>query len=146
MKSLLCTEWDFTPVVLRIAMAVVFFPHGAQQVLGWFGGNGYSATMAFYTQQLGIPGIFAFLAIVALFFGSIGVFIGFLTRIAAFGIGATMFVAILMAHIPNGFFMNWYGNKHGEGFEFHLLAIGMAIALVIRGGGAYSVDREISKA
>ena len=112
-------------------------------MLGWFGGYGFSGTMGFFTGQMGIPAVFAFLAILAEFAGSLGLISGLLTRIAAFGIAANMLVAILTAHLGNSFFMNWYGNQKGEGFEYHLLALGIAIAVMIRGAGAASVDSRI---
>jgi putative oxidoreductase len=114
-------------------------------MLGWFGGNGFSGTMGYFTNGMGIPGPFAVLAIMAEFLGGIGLIFGMLTRIAAFGITAVMLVAILMVHAQNGLFMNWTGAKHGEGFEFHLLAIAISIALIVRGAGAWSLDRLIDR-
>lgn len=143
-KKIVATQNDVAVTVLRITLGAVMFPHGAQKMLGWFGGHGFSDTMGFFTQQMGIPTVFAFLAILAEFAGSLGLISGFLTRIAAFGIASVMAVALLMAHLSSGFFMNWFGNKSGEGFEYHLLTLGMAIALMIRGGGAFSIDRKIT--
>jgi putative oxidoreductase len=97
-----------------------------------------------FTQKMGIPWIFALLAIVAEFFGSLGVLVGLLTRVAAFGICCVMIVAVLMGHVHNGFFMNWSGHKTGEGFEFHILAIAIAVALIIKGGGRWSLDRLLA--
>jgi putative oxidoreductase len=118
--------------------------HGAQKMLGWFGGYGFSGTMGFFTHQLGIPAPFAFLAICAEFFGGLGLIVGALGRIAAFGIMCNMIVAVVMVHIHNGFFMNWFGNQKGEGYEYHLLAIAAALAIIIEGSGALSVDRFLS--
>lgn len=145
-KSLLATNNSIAPLLARLTLAVVIFPHGAQKLLGWFGGNGFSGTMGYFTESLGIPALFAFLAIVAEFFGPLALLGGVLTRVAAFGIGFTMLVAIFMGHAANGFFMNWYGNQAGEGFEFHLLAIGLALIGVVSGGGALSVDRKLASA
>jgi putative oxidoreductase len=142
LKRVLQTEGDLAGLVLRVFLGVVFFPHGAQKMLGWFGGHGFSGTMGFFTGS-GIPWVFAFLAIVAEFFGALGLITGLLTRVAAFGIGVVMAVATTM-HWQNGFFMNWYGNQKGEGFEYHLLALAIAVALMIRGGGRWSVDAIIS--
>jgi putative oxidoreductase len=144
MKFLLKTTDSFAPTLARLTLGVVFFPHGAQKVLGWFGGYGFSGTMNFFTQQLHIPTIFAALAIAAEFFGSLGLITGFLSRIAAFGIATTMVVAIAMIHHANGFFMNWYGNQKGEGFEYHLLAIGLALIVMIYGAGKFSLDKAVS--
>lgn len=143
LKKLMRTNGDTVFFVLRIFLGVVFFPHGAQKVLGWFGGGGFSGTMGFF-QSMGIPALFAFLAIMAEFLGSLGLLLGLLTRVAAFGIACVMVVAIATVHLPHGFFMNWSGSQAGEGFEFHLLAIAIAIALMMRGGGRWSVDRQIA--
>ncbi len=135
---------DYAATVSRLFLAAVFFPHGAQKVLGWFGGHGFAGTMGSFTQQMGIPAFFAFLAIMAEFAGPIALVLGLFSRIAAFGIAVNMGVAIAMVHYHNGFFMNWSGSQAGEGFEYHLLAIAVAIAVIIRGGGAFSVDSKIS--
>lgn len=126
----------------RIALGVVMLPHGLQKTLGLFGGYGYSGTMSFFEGQ-GIPAVFAFLAIMAEFAGGLGLITGLLSRVAALGILCNMVVAILMVHLPNGFFMNWGGQQAGEGFEYHLLAIGLALAVVIGGAGRFSIDRAL---
>jgi len=128
--------------LVRFTLGLVMLMHGAQKMLGWWGGPGFSGTMGFF-ESMGISAPFAFLAIVAEFFGGLGLMIGFLARIAAFGIMVEMIVAIAMVHARNGLFMNWTGKQGGEGFEFHLLAIGMALAVIIGGAGAYSVDLAI---
>ncbi|MDD5349445.1 MAG: DoxX family protein [Chthoniobacteraceae bacterium] len=148
MKTLLPlfkTDAAFSSLILRLTLGAVFLPHGAQKVLGLFGGYGFSATMASFTGQMHIPAVFAFLAIMAEFAGAIALILGFFTRVAAFGIASTMAVAIVMVHYANGFFMNWAGTQKGEGFEYHLLAIGIAVALIVRGGGLWSVDRAVAK-
>src|ERR671919_529615 len=138
-QLLLHTDSGVIGLVLRITLAVVMFPHGAQKVLGWFGGHGFRGTMKSFTDS-GISALFVLLAIAAEFLGSLGLAVGLLTRIAAFGIACVMLVAIVTVHWPNGFFMNWYGNQKGEGFESHLLASGIAITLIIVGAGAWSLD------
>jgi len=144
MKFLLKTNNSFAPTLARLTLGIVFFPHGAQKVLGWFGGYGFSGTMNFFTQQMHIPAVFAFLAIAAEFLGSLGLLTGFLSRIAAFGIAANMIVAVEMVHKANGFFMNWYGNQKGEGIEYHLLVLGLALIVMIYGAGKASVDNAIA--
>lgn len=129
--------------ILRLAAGIVFFAHGAQKVLGWFGGYGYSGTMGFFTQ-MGIPAPFAFLAIMAEFLGGLGLIVGFLSRIAAFGIFCEMLVAVMMVHRHFGFFVNWSGQQKGEGFEYHILALAIMVAIMIAGAGAISVDAAIS--
>jgi len=143
-RKLVSTTNDSTLTVLRLVLGVVFLAHGAQKMLGWFGGYGFSATMGFFTQQMGIPAALAFLAIAAEFFGGLGLVVGFLGRVAAFGILSNMVVAVLMVHLPYGFFMNWAGNQKGEGFEYHLLAIALGLAILVKGSGAFSVDRLLT--
>ena len=138
------TDGTWIPLVLRLALAAVIFPHGAQKLLGWFGGYGFKGTMGYFTSS-GIPAPLALLAIIAEFFGSLGLALGLLTRVAAFGIACVMVVAIFKVHVPNGFFMNWYGNQKGEGFEFHLLAIGLALALILGGAGLWSLDACVAR-
>ncbi len=144
MKFLFKTNNSFAPTLARLTLGIVFFPHGAQKVLGWFGGYGFSGTMNFFTQQMHIPVVFAFLAIAAEFLGSLGLITGFLSRIAALGIAVNMIVAVKLVHGANGFFMNWYGNQKGEGFEYHLLVLGLALIVVIYGAGKVSVDSAIA--
>ncbi len=126
-------------LVLRLALGIAMFPHGAQKLLGWFGGRGFAATMHGFALG-GISAPFAFLDIVAEFFGPLGLVTGLLTRVAAFGIGVVMVVAALKSSIRSGFFMNWAGTRQGEGIEYHILAFGMAVALLVMGGGRWSLD------
>ena len=142
-KHVLATRHSWSLLITRLTLAVVLFPHGAQKFLGWFGGLGFEGTMAFFTETMGIPYFLGLLAIIAEFFGALALVIGFLSRIAAMGIGITMLVAMLTSHIQYGFFMNWYGTQLGEGIEYFLLAIGISIAISIGGGGAYSIDKGL---
>jgi len=141
---LIKTSDSFAPLIARLTLGLVMFPHGAQKALGWFGGYGFSGTMNFFTQQMHIPAPLAFLAIAAEFLGSLGLIFGCFTRIAAFGIATNMVVAILTVHAANGFFMNWFQNQKGEGFEYHLLAIGLALIVMVYGAGKASVDAVIA--
>ncbi len=144
LHKLLATSNDLTLTLVRLVLGVTFFMHGAQKMLGWFGGYGFHGTMTFFTQQMAIPAPFAFLAICAEFFGGLGLIFGLLSRIAALGIITNMVVAIAKVHAGNGFFMNWNGQQKGEGFEYHLLAIVLAIVVLIKGAGALSLDRAIA--
>jgi len=144
LKRLMGTSNDVSFTVLRLILGVVFFAHGAQKMLGWFGGFGFHGTMGAFTQ-MGMPAALAFLIICTEFFGGLGLIVGLLTRIAALGITGLMIGAIFMVHLANGFFMNWMGTQKGEGFEYHLLVIAMAVVLVLRGAGAFSADRALSE-
>ena len=145
LSRLFRTDGGWSLFILRVLLGIVMFPHGAQKIFGWFGGYGFAGTMANFTDRMHIPWFFALLAILAESLGSWGLIIGFLTRIAAFGVLCNMIVAIFMVHLPNGFFMNWGGKQKGEGFEYHLLTIAICIAVMIAGGGKWSVDRPIGK-
>jgi putative oxidoreductase len=144
MKRLLGTSNDVSLTMLRLVLGVIFFAHGAQKMLGWFGGYGFHATMGFF-EHLGMPAPVAFLIICTEFFGGLGLIVGLLTRIAALGIGVEMIGAIFLVHLPNGFFMNWFGNQKGEGYEYHLLAIAVAATLLLRGAGKFSADHALSE-
>jgi len=144
LRKLTATDNDAAIAILRLVLGVIFFAHGAQKMLGWFGGYGFSGTMGFFTGVMHIPALFAFLAIVAEFFGGLGLILGLLTRVAAFGIFSNMVVAVAMVHGQFGFFMNWTGAQKGEGYEYHLLVLATTAFLMIRGAGAASVDRLLS--
>jgi putative oxidoreductase len=144
LSRLLRTRNDLTRTVVRLILGTVFFAHGAQKMLGWFGGHGFSATMTFFTHHMGIPAFFAFLAIAAEFFGGLGLLVGLLGRVAAFGILCNMIVAIVMVSGRNGFFMNWAGTQQGEGYEYHLLAIALCVTIMVKGSGAFSIDRALT--
>jgi putative oxidoreductase len=142
LDRLVATNASAAQLIARVVLGIVIFPHGAQKMLGWFGGHGISGTLGFF-GSVGVPAPLAFLVICAEFFGSLMLILGLFTRFAALSIAAVMAGAVAMVHAPVGFFMNWTGAKSGEGYEFHLLAIGLALALVVAGGGALSADRAI---
>lgn len=145
-QRVIATPADVTATFARLALGVMILPHGIQKLFGMFGGYGFAGTMGFFTETLGIPWIFAFLAIVAEFFGGLGLITGLLGRVAAIGVGATMLVGALMSHVQHGFFMNWGGQLAAgqEGFEFHILAVALALIVVVRGSGAFSFDRLLA--
>jgi putative oxidoreductase len=144
LKRLMSTSNDVAFTSLRVVLGVVFFAHGAQKVLGWFGGFGFHATMESFTH-MGMPAPMALLIMCVEFLGGLGLIVGLLTRIASLGVAGLMIGAIFMVHLSNGFFMNWMGNQKGEGIEFHLLALAMAAALLLHGAGAFSLDRALSR-
>ncbi len=146
LASVLATPADPTATIARLALGIMILPHGMQKLFGLFGGYGYAGTMGYFTETLGIPWLFAFLAIVAEFFGGLGLITGFLGRVAALGVGTVMLVGALMSHVQHGFFMNWSGQLQAgqEGFEFHILAVALALIVVLRGSGALSLDRLLT--
>jgi putative oxidoreductase len=133
------TSNDYTLTWLRLLAGSVMFAHGAQKVLGWYGGGGYDATLTGF-QSMGIPTALAVLAIGTEFFASIALIAGFLGRIAALGLAIEMMVAVALVHVPHGFFMNWTGAQGGEGFEYHILFVAMVAPIIVRGSGALSID------
>ncbi|BFU94715.1 MAG: conserved membrane protein of unknown function [Nitrospira sp.] len=144
MQALFRTDDNWTGLILRLTLGLVMFPHGAQKLLGWYGGYGFSGTMGFFTETMHLPWIIGFLVIIGEFFGSLGLLAGLLTRFTAASLSVIMLGAIVTSHLPHGFFMNWFGQQQGEGFEYHLLAIGIGLALLVTGGGRWSLDRAIA--
>ncbi|HND62662.1 MAG TPA: DoxX family protein [Opitutaceae bacterium] len=145
LRLLTQTSDHAAPLLARLTLGLVMFPHGAQKALGWFGGYGYSGTMGFFTGTMHIPALFAFLAIAAEFAGSIALVLGLGGRVAALGIAAVMVVAMQSVHLGNGFFMNWAGNQKGEGYEYHLLALGLALIVMVYGSGKCSLDALLAR-
>ncbi|HEX5131238.1 MAG TPA: DoxX family protein, partial [Candidatus Krumholzibacteria bacterium] len=130
LQKFFATSDSRVATLLRVALGTVMFAHGAQKLLGWFGGYGFEATIGFFGQSMGIPAPVATLVVIAEFFGSLGLITGFLTRLSATGIVAVMAGAVYNVHLGNGFFMNWSGQQGGEGFEYHIIATAIALALV----------------
>lgn len=145
MKTLLRTDDSISTFLVRLTLALIMLPHGAQKLLGWFGGFGFDATMGFFTGQMGLPWVIAFLVIIGESFGSLALLAGFFTRFAAASLGVIMIGAIALVHWPHGFFMNWFGKQAGEGFEYHLLVLGISAALVVSGGGRWAMDTLLAR-
>jgi putative oxidoreductase len=144
LHPLFATDPRWTLLLLRLVLGVIFFLHGCQLVFGWFGGFGLAGAIGTFTEKMGMPVVFAYLAVFSQFLGGLGLIFGFLTRIAALGIAVDMIVAIVRVHLPYGFFMNWYGIQKGEGYEFQLLAAAIALTLTISGAGVLSIERRIA--
>jgi putative oxidoreductase len=144
LRRVLATEGDWGATVARVALGGVMLPHGAQKLLGWFGGYGFQATMGFLTTQVGLPYPIALLVILIESFGGLFLVLGLAGRVMAAGVAAVMVGAVVTTHLPNGFFMNWAGTQKGEGFEYHILALALALVVMLRGSGAASVDRALS--
>lgn len=141
MKQLLfSTSQELAGFALRIVLGGIMLPHGAQKLLGWFGGFGYTSTMKFFTEDMRLPWIVAVFIIFVEFFGSLALMAGFASRLWAFALLIIMFGAIVTTNYKHGLFMNWFGNQTGEGFEYHVLVIGICIAILMIGSGRYSVD------
>ena len=136
------TSESYAPLILRVILGFVVLMHGMQKLLGWFGGFGFSKTMLFFTESVGLPWVMGFLIITLETAGAIALIIGLGTRVIAFSYIVLPLGMILTTHIKNGFFMNWFGTLKGEGYEYFILWIGMALALFILGGGKYAIDKN----
>lgn len=140
-NKLFYTKDDWTGFILRLTLGIVFFPHGGQKMFGWFGGDGFGGTMGYFTDIVGLPWIIAFLVIALESIGALALIVGAATRLVAVSYIVLVLGMIFTTHMENGFFMNWYGSQPGEGFEYHLLVIGIATTLIYNGSGKYAVDR-----
>lgn len=145
LKMLFATSDDFAPIFVRVALGVVMFAHGAQKVLGWFGGPGLTATLDIFTNKLHFPMWTVIILLIVEFLGSLGLIAGFLTRLTAVGLSCSMSICAYMNHVQNGFFINWFGQQKGEGMEYHVLVLGMCLFLLVRGSGSLSLDRIIAR-
>ncbi len=145
LRALFKTDNSAALLFSRLALGIVMFPHGAQKVLGWFGGSGHEKTIELFTTKMNFPLGLVIVFLITEFAGPLGLIAGLFTRVFAFAIGFSLAFCAYMNHLKHGFFMNWFGKQSGEGFEFHILAVGLALALVIGGGGAFSLDRAFAK-
>lgn len=143
--AIITTNNSWSPTILRLLLGIVLLAHGSQKFLGWFGGYGFNGTMGFFTNTIGLSWFIGFLVIVIEFFGSIFLIMGFATRVWSVLMIILFSGIIYTSHIQHGFFMNWFGNQKGEGYEFFLLAIGISLSLLLTGGGKFSLDGMIMK-
>jgi putative oxidoreductase len=143
--NILSAQKDYTGLVLRLTLGFVILPHGAQKLLGWFGGYGFEGTMNFFTQSIHLPWLMGLAVILLETLGSLLLIVGFGSRIIGVLMAVLMTGIIFSVHIENGFFMNWFGNQKGEGIEYFLLAIGLGLGVATNGSGIYSVDRWLSQ-
>ena len=144
LRSILSTDGSFAPVLLRLSLAAVFLPHGLQKAFGWFGGYGPGPTIKYF-NSIGVPTLLGAAVIAIELLGPFALAAGIGTRIAAMALAAILAVAALRVHAANGFFMNWFGNQKGEGIEFFIAAGAVAVALVVTGAGAWSLDRALGR-
>ena len=145
LQRILRTDNDWTVPVARLVLAAIFLGHGSQKALGWFGGLGFSGTLDVFERTMGIPPVLTVLVMFTEIAGALGLLLGLLSRVAAFGLLVVMIIAPIANGLYPRFFMNWTGRNMGEGFEYHLLAIALLLGIVVRGAGALSVDRMIAK-
>jgi putative oxidoreductase len=143
-KKLFATDGSLSGTILRVALGAAMLPHGAQKLLGLFGGAGFNASMKWFESNFHVPALLALAAILAESVGAVALVAGFFTRLAALAVAVDMAVAVYLIHWKIGFFMNWMGNQKGEGFEYHILAIAIGLALTVKGGGRWSVDRALA--
>lgn len=144
LRSFVATGDSFAPTFLRLALGIMMFPHGAQKLLGWFGGFGFAGSMNYFTGTVGTPWLVGFLVILGEFFGPVLLILGLGTRFAATCLAIIMLGAAWQLR-ANGFFMNWFGNQKGEGIELFILVIGIAVSLVVSGGGKWSLDSALNR-
>ena len=143
LREIFATRNDWTGLILRLTLGTVLFPHGAQKLLGWFGGFGFNGTMQFFTGSVGLPWIVGFLVILIESIGALLLVFGLGSRIMSLGILAVMTGVLVTSHVQNGFFMNWFGNQKGEGLEYFIILLGLALTLIITGGGKASADAAL---
>ncbi len=138
------TSPELSSFVLRMSLGIMILPHGLQKLFGWFGGFGFQNTISFFSKNLGIPKILGALVIFVEVFGGLALLLGLGTRLAAGAVGFVLLVAAFLLHTKHGFFMNWFGNQSGEGVEFFIIALAIAVALIFQGGGKFSLDSFLS--
>ncbi len=145
MTKIFNTDENWSQLVTRLTLGSVLFPHGAQKMLGLFGGYGFSATIEAFTTQMQLPWIIAFLTILIEFLGAILLIVGFASRVWSLAIAFLFMGIIFTTQIEHGFFMNWFGAQKGEGYEFSLLIIGLSISTLLNGSGKLSIDNLVVK-
>lgn len=143
-QAIFSTTKTFSPILLRVFLAIVLFPHGAQKLLGWFGGYGFEGTMNYFTQSQGLPWLVGFAVILIEFIGAISILLGFATRLWSIAI-FFLTIGIMVTNHSTYFFMNWFGSQPSEGMEYFLLMLGMSGSLVVSGAGSISIDTLLSK-
>ena len=145
MQLIFRTNNDWTGVIIRLTTGLILFPHGAQKMLGLFGGPGFSGEMDFLTGTVHLSWLIAIGVIVIEFIGPLSFIVGFASRVWAVLTIILMLGIIVSSHLDNGFFMNWFGNQKGEGYEYHLLVIGLCLATLYNGSGKLSIDTSLQK-
>lgn len=143
-QKIFTTQNNYSWTILRITLGIVMLAHGVQKAFGWFGGYGWDGTMGYFAGVVGLPSILAAFIILIESLGAFLLILGFAGRISAVLLGAVILGAFFIDHLPNGFYMNWFGNQKGEGFEFDLLFLAISSFVTVNGSGALSIDRWIA--
>jgi len=143
-QKLFRTENNYSWTILRVTLGVVMLGHGLQKAFGWFGGYGWDGSIGYFTDVVGLPFVLGAFIILIESLGAFLLILGFAARINAILVGAVILGAFFVDHLPNGFYMNWFGNQNGEGFEFDLLFLAISSFIAINGSGALSIDRWIA--
>lgn len=145
-QKIINTKDDISPFVIRVTLGIVMFAHGSQKMLGWFSDHGATWTVEMWQKWWGFPPAITWAVIFGEFFGPIFMVFGFCTRIMACITTAIMIGAMYFVTFKWGFYMNWYTEStRGEGYEYHILVLGICLALFIKGSGKYSIDRALMK-
>lgn len=141
-ETTISTQHDYICFMLRVVAGLIILPYGLQKIFGWFpplgGGIGIEGTIADFKAKK-LPALIAWLVIIAQVFGSIGLIIGCLGRVAALG-NFIIFASAIFVHAPDGWSMNWTGRKKGEGVEYFILLLSILFVIILKGSGAWSVD------
>jgi putative oxidoreductase len=146
MKTLLTeNKTDLSLLIIRVTLGAVIFAHGAQKMFGWFGGYGFEGTMNYFTGTVGVPYLVGLLVILGESFGALALMLGLFGRFMGVSMFIIMFGALYFDHAQHGFYMNWFGNQKGEGYEFDILTFGLSLAVVINGSGVFSLDHYLFK-
>jgi putative oxidoreductase len=139
------TNNDWTGLIMRLTTGLILFPHAMQHSTGWFNGYGFTGTMNWLTHSVHLPYFIGLLVIFIEVAGSICLVAGFASRIWALAVLVLMVGITLSVHVNNGFFMDWINTMNGEGYEYHLLFIGLCLAILLNGAGKFSVDNLLIK-
>ncbi len=140
----ICTDKMFAAVIARVFLGIAILPHGLQKALGWFGGKGVLPSLEAMDGS-GIPYAVGVLVIAAESLGALALIFGIFGRLMSASIMVVMIGAVMLKHASYGFFMNWSGMQEGEGWEYHLLAVGLCMVVIIMGSGAFSFDRWLTR-
>lgn len=144
LQTAVATRPDAVVALARIVLGAILIPHGLQHLTGAWGGPGLEGTTAFFTGVLQLPAVSIPFVIGTELIGGALLILGILGRAMAAAAALMIAGAAVTVHLPHGFFMNWFGNQGGEGFEYHLLFLALTAVVVRHGSGAWSVDSVLT--